>query len=115
MQLCTVGMGIIIYFWASFYHFSESIFRYLTLTGSISYAAIATTLIGGIYWKKASVRGAYWAFAASAVFPVVSLASPAFSPVLAGLLSFSLAPLGMVLGSLAFPNSPELAATPRPL
>ncbi len=107
MQICTVGMGLIIYFWASFYHFPESIFRYLTLTGSISYAATATTLIGGIYWKKASVRGAYWAFAASAIFPAVFLASPTFSPILAGLLSFSLAPLGMIVGSLVFPNSPS--------
>jgi solute:Na+ symporter, SSS family len=100
MQICTVGMGIVIYFWASFYHFPESVFRYLTLTGSISYAALLTTLVGGIYWKRAGVRGAYLAFAASAVFPAVSLAWPRFSPTLAGLLSFVLAPVGMIVGSL---------------
>jgi SSS family solute:Na+ symporter len=100
MQVCTVGMGIFIYFWASFYHFPESVFRYLTVTGSISFAACLTTLVGGIYWKRASVRGAYCAFAGSAIFPAVCLARPSFSPTLAGLLSFTLAPLGLIVGSL---------------
>lgn len=105
MQTCTVGMGIVIYFWASFYHFPESVFRYLTLTGSISFAASLTTLIGGIYWKRAGVRGAYLAFAGSAVFPIVSLVQPKFSPTTAGLLSFILAPVGLIVGSLLWPVS----------
>jgi SSS family solute:Na+ symporter len=103
MQVCTVGMGVVIYFWASFYHFPESVFRYLTLTGSISYAALLTTLVGGIYWKRAGVRGAYLAFAGSAVFPTLSLVWPVFSPTLSGLLSFALAPLGLIAGSLIWP------------
>ena len=78
-------------------------FRYLTLTGSISFAASLTTLVGGIYWKRAGVRGAYLAFAGSAIFPAISLVRPSFSPTLAGLLSFILAPLGLVAGSLFWP------------
>jgi SSS family solute:Na+ symporter len=104
MQICTIGMGVAIYLWASFYHFPESVFRYLTLTGSISYAATLATLVGGIYWKRSSVRGAYFAFAGSTIFPAICLARPTFSPITAGLLSFGLAPIGMILGSLAFPN-----------
>jgi len=109
MQVCTVGMGIAIYFWASFYHFPESVFRYLTLTGSISFAASLTTLVGGIYWKRASVRGAYCAFAGSAIFPAICLAWPSFPPTTAGLLSFTLAPLGMIVGSLLFPDRRAIA------
>jgi SSS family solute:Na+ symporter len=109
MQVLTVGMGIVIYFWASFYHFPESVFRYLTLTGSISFAASLTTLVGGIYWKRASVRGAYCAFAGSAIFPAICLAWPSFSPTTAGLLSFTLAPLGMIVGSLLFPERCAIA------
>ena len=111
MQMCTVGMGIVIYFWASFYHFPESVFRYLTLTGSISFAACLTTLVGGIYWKRAGVRGAYLAFAASAVFPAVALVRPSFSPTLAGLLSFFLAPVGLIAGSLLWPGDGRRAQT----
>jgi SSS family solute:Na+ symporter len=109
MQVLTVGMGIVIYFWASFYHFPESVFRYLTLTGSISFAASLTTLVGGIYWKRASVRGAYCAFAGSAIFPAICLVWPSFSPTNAGLLSFTLAPLGMIVGSLLFPDRHVIA------
>ena len=109
MQVLTVGMGIVIYFWASFYHFPESVFRYLTLTGSISFAASLTTLVGGIYWKRASVRGAYCAFAGSAIFPAICLAWPSFSPTTAGLLSFTLAPLGMIVGYLLFPERRAIA------
>ena len=105
MKLGTVGMGVAIYCWASFYHFPESVFRYLTLTGSISFAATLTTLVGGIYWKRASVCGAYCAFAGSAIFPAICLVWPSFSPTRAGLLSFALAPLGMIVGSLLFPNT----------
>jgi SSS family solute:Na+ symporter len=104
MQICTVGMGVVIYFWASFYHFPESVFRYLTLTGSISFAASLTVLVGGIYWRRAGVRGAYLAFAASAIFPAISLAWTRFSPTLAGLLSFLLAPTGLIVGSLIWPG-----------
>jgi SSS family solute:Na+ symporter len=109
MQICTIGMGIAVYLWASFYHFPESVFRYLTLTGSISYAATLTVLVGGIYWKRSSVRGAYCAFAGSAVFPAICLARPSISPTLAGLLSFGLAPLGMIAGSLLFPRQPRVS------
>jgi solute:Na+ symporter, SSS family len=97
-------IGIIIYFWASVYHLPESVFRYITLTGSLSYAATLTTLMGGIYWKRASVRGAYWAFLGSAIPPIACLAVPTIDPTYAGLLSFALAPIGLVAGSLTSAN-----------
>lgn len=103
-QLGIVALGLLIYLWGMFYHFPESVFRYITLTGSLSYAATLTTLVGGIYWTRARAGGAYCAFAASAVPPLVCLARPEFSPTYAGLLSFVLAPLGMWLGSWASPG-----------
>jgi SSS family solute:Na+ symporter len=95
-------LGILIYLWGSFYRFPESVFRYITVTGSLSYAATLTVLVGGLYWKRASVAGAYSAFLGSAIPPLVCLARPEFSPTYAGLLSFALAPLGMVAGSALF-------------
>lgn len=95
-----VLIGVFIYLWGAFYHFPESVFRYITLTGSLSYAATLSVLVGGIYWKRANVRGAYWAFLGSALPPAVCLATPSISPTFAGLASFLLAPLGLVAGSL---------------
>ena len=100
-QAGVVVIGIIIFCWASLYHLPEAVFRYLTLTGSLSYAASLTTLVGGIYWKRANVRGAYWALLGSAVPPICCLALPEINATYAGLLSFLLAPLGLIAGSLS--------------
>ena len=101
-------IGVFIYLWGSFYHFPESVFRYITVTGSLSFAATLTVLVGGIYWKRANVRGAFWAFAGSAVPPLLCLAMPAMQPTYAGMLSFVLAPAGLVAGSLL--GQPQLEA-----
>jgi hypothetical protein len=44
---------------------------------------------------------------------VICLAWPSFSPTTAGLLSFTLAPLGMLVGSLLFPERCAIAGCPK--
>jgi SSS family solute:Na+ symporter len=97
-------IGIFIYFWGVYYEFTETVFRYIALTGSLAFAGTLTGVVGGIYWKKASTVGAYLTFIASAIPPIVSLFVPNISPTNAGLLSFVLAPVSLVIGSLAFPD-----------
>ena len=107
MQLIRIGIiviAIFIYFWGVYYEFTETVFRYIALTGSLAFAGTLTGIVGGIYWKKASTRGAYMAFAASAIPPIISLFIPEISPTNAGLLSFVLAPLSLVIGSLIVPD-----------
>jgi SSS family solute:Na+ symporter len=105
VQCGVVLIGIFIYAWAALYHLPETVFRFITLTGSLSYAATVTVLVGGMYWKRANANGAYWAFAGSAILPVACLAMPWISPIFAGLLSFLLAPIGLIVGSLIFANT----------
>jgi SSS family solute:Na+ symporter len=108
MLLIRIGIiviGFFIYFWGIYYEFTASVFRYIALTGSLAFAGTLTAVVGGIYWKKASTTGAYLAFIASAIPPIVSLFVPEISPTNAGLLSFVLAPLSLVLGSLVFPGN----------
>jgi SSS family solute:Na+ symporter len=93
-------IGLIIYGWGVSYTFTDTVFRYIALTGSLSYAGIITGLVGGIYWPRATTPGAYLAFAASALPPIAALANPAIDPTHAGLVSFVLAPVGLVTGSL---------------
>jgi SSS family solute:Na+ symporter len=100
-----VLIGVFIYAWAALYHLPETVFRFITLTGSLSYAATVTVLVGGMYWKRANANGACWAFAGSAIPPVACLAMPSISPIFAGLLSFLLAPIGLIVGSLIFANT----------
>ena len=100
VQCGVVLIGVFIYAWAALYHLPETVFRFITLTGSLSYAATVTVLVGGMYWKRANASGAYWAFAGGAIPPVTCLAMPSISPIFAGLLSFLLAPIGLIVGSL---------------
>ena len=100
-QMGVLLIGAFIYVWGAYYRLPESVFRYLTLTGSLSFAASLTVLVGGIYWKGAGVRGAYWAFLGSALPPITCLAAPSIDATYAGLLSFVLAPVGLIAGSLS--------------
>jgi SSS family solute:Na+ symporter len=100
MQGGVLLIGLFIYLWGSFYHFPGSLFRYITVTGSLSFAATLTVLVGGIYWKRANVCGAYCTFVCSAIPPVFCLATSTIDPTYAGLLSFLLAPAGLLTGSL---------------
>ena len=96
---------IFIYFWGVYFTFTDTVFRLIALTGSLSYAGIISGLVGGMYWKRANACGVYVAFAASAIPPIVSLIYPEINPTNAGLLSFVLAPLGLVIGSLSFQSN----------
>ena len=104
-RIVIVFIAIFIYFWGVYFTFTDTVFRLIALTGSLSYAGIISGLVGGMYWKRVNTRGAYVAFAASAIPPIVSLIYPEIDPTNAGLLSFVLAPLGLIIGSLSFQSN----------
>ena len=109
IRLGIIAISVFIFFWGVYYSFTDTVFRIIALTGSLSYAGIICGLTGGIYWKKANTKGAYAAFILSAIPPIYSLFVPEINPVNAGLLSFILAPVGMVVVSLLFPIKKELS------
>lgn len=100
MRAGTVLIAVFIFAWASLYRFPDSLFRFITLSGSLAYAATLSVLVGGIYWKRTTVAGAYCAFVGSALPPIVAIVHTSITPTHAGLLSFILAPLGLLVGSL---------------
>lgn len=95
-------IAIFVYIWGVSFTLTDTVFRVIVLTGSLSYAGIMAGLVGGIYWQRANTAGMYCAFALSAIPPLVALAVPRISPTNAGLLSFVLAPIGLIVGSLYF-------------
>lgn len=106
-RLGILAIAVFIFVWGVYYTFTDTVFRIIALTGSLSYAGIISGLTGGIYWKKANTCGAYIAFALSAIPPVYALFVPSVNPVNAGLFSFILAPVGLILGS--FIRKPDIA------
>ena len=107
-RVTIVIIAVFVYLFGIFFTFTETVFRLIVLTGSLSYAGILSGLVGGLYWKRANTRGAYCAFAASAIPPVVSLIVPGIDPTNAGLLSFVLAPLALIIGSVCL-KQPEIS------
>lgn len=107
MRIGIIIIGIFIYYWGIYYEFSETVFRYIALTGSLAFAGTLTGVVGGIYWQKASTTGVYFAFMASAIPPIVSLIRPEISTTYAGLLSFLLAPICLLIGSYLFPDKKQ--------
>ena len=93
------GISIFVYLFGIYFTFTDTVFRLIVLTGSLSFAGILTGLVGGLYWKRANTTGACFAFAASAVPPIAALFLPSIDTTIAGLLSFTLAPLALVIGS----------------
>ena len=110
-QVAILAVGVFIYTWGVCYQLPETVFRCIALTASLSYAGTITGLVGGLYWRKASKVGAYCAFGVSVVPPLLSMLSSivpyAFATLGetgAGLLSFALAPIAMIVGSLLCPD-----------
>jgi solute:Na+ symporter, SSS family len=101
-----VLVGVFIFYWGLFYEFGDTVYRYLTLTGTLYLSGTMTGIVGGIYWKRATPQGAYLALILGMVFPFVSVFAPTvIDSSLSGFLSFILAILGLVVGSLLSPKT----------
>jgi solute:Na+ symporter, SSS family len=130
-----VAIGLFLLFYGLWYEMPGNAYDYLAVTGNIYLASVFTLLVAGLYWERATAKGAYAALVLGAIGPIAFLvvnmvimkahqlgahvpASPSFTqewllqlhqrspnakpihPELAGALSFVLAFLGMIVGSL---------------
>ncbi len=128
-RIIAMLIGIFLLVFGLFYEIPATAFQYLVLTGSMYSAGAFGCVAGGLYWKKANRVGAYWALILGALAPIAFLVLEKFKYLLpsgmlflvdvniSGFLSFILAPLGMIIGSLVTQKShppisiPELEAT----
>jgi SSS family solute:Na+ symporter len=95
------------------YRIPDTAFQYLAVTGSMYISGALACIAAGMYWRKANLVGAYAGLGLGAITPAGFLVLEKFRDALpgwllfitdvnvAGLLSFLLAAIGMVLGSLA--------------
>lgn len=99
-------IGIFLLFYGLWYELPGNAWDYLAVTGNIYLASVFTLLVAGLYWKRATARGAYAALILGAVGPITFLLiGQKFSipPEIAGAAAFGLAALGMIIGSLTSP------------
>ena len=57
-RISVVLIGVFLLIWGIWYELPESVWTYMSITGTVYLSGAATALIGGMYWKKASTWGA---------------------------------------------------------
>jgi SSS family solute:Na+ symporter len=112
-----LGIGVFLLFYGLWYQLPGNAWDYLAVTGNIYLASVFTLLVAGLYWPRATARGAYAALILGAIGPITFLVvnavvekSQQIAPEIAGAASFGLAFAGMLVGSLC--SSPPGRPTP---
>jgi SSS family solute:Na+ symporter len=111
-RVCNVFVSLFVMFWGLYYPLSDTAFYYLTITGTIFLSGAFVCSVGGLYWKRANVTGGYLAMilgAAGAIYPFFVLKWDGGK---SGFVAYSLATLGLVVGSLIGKPQPAAAVTP---
>ena len=108
----SVLVGIFLLVFGLWYRIPDTAFQYLAVTGSMYVSGALICVVGGMYWRRANLVGAYAGLGMGAVAPLGFLLLEKFRETLptwlafiadvnvAGFLSFALAATGMVVGSL---------------
>jgi SSS family solute:Na+ symporter len=116
-------IGAFLLIFGLWYQIPDTAFQYLYLTGAMYTSGALGVVAAGMYWRKANIAGAYSSLIMGAVAPAGFLvleksrdALPAWLTFvtdvnIAGILSFVLAALGMIVGSLAT----QRMSPPKPL
>ena len=103
-------------YWGLIYEGREDVWDYLTVSGSIYFCSGIVLLAGGLYWKRATRRGALWALILgfSAIFSLGALKEAVGlqdvpSPLI-GFGAIGLSVLALIVGSLTDRPPPEVEA-----
>jgi SSS family solute:Na+ symporter len=111
-RIVAIIIGVFLLVFGLWYRIPDTAFQYLYVTGAMYTAGALSCVAAGVYWKRANVPGAFAGLLLGAVAPAAFLVLEKFRDQIpswlafltdvniAGLLSYVLALLGMVVGSL---------------
>ncbi len=110
-RVCIVIIGLFLLFWGLWFEAPVSLWNYMAVTGTIYLAGAFTVVGAGLYWKRASKTGATIALFAG-LLAVLGIGPWTQGEQVAwyltdrfiGIMTFVIAFLGMVVGSLLFPD-----------
>lgn len=125
-RIISTFIGIFILIFGLFYELPATAFQYISITGAMYAAGAFGCVAFGLYWKRANIIGAYCSLGFGAVAPVGFLILEQIKdrvPVslhflvdvnVSGFMSFVLAALGMIIGSLLTQRShPPVRLKPK--
>ena len=114
-RVCIVCIGLFLLLWGLWFEAPVSLWNYMAVTGTIYLAGAFTVVVAGLYWKKASKTGATIALFAGllAILGIGPWTQGDFVPwyltdKFIGVMTFIIAFLGMVFGSLLFPDKQKI-------
>jgi len=109
-RVCNVLVSLFVLYWGLWYTMPSLAYLYLNITATIFLGGTFSAVLAGLYWKLSNTLGAYFALSSGAL-AVVPFFFWHFSASYSGLSSFTVAALGMFVGSLLGkqPSVPENA------
>jgi len=111
-RISIVSIGLFLLIWGLWFEAPVSLWNYMAVTGTIYLAGAFTVVTAGLYWKKASKTGATIALFAG-LLAILGIFGPwiggenipfYLSDKFIGVMTFVIAILGMIFGSLLFPD-----------
>jgi solute:Na+ symporter, SSS family len=105
-RVCNAFVSLFILFWGIWYTLPGPAYFYLNMTAVIALAGSFTGIVAGLYWKRASVVGGYLAMSGG-VGGSIAFFLMHWPVNYAGFGAFTLAALGMVVGSFLSPATPR--------
>jgi len=107
-----LAIGAVLLTWGLWYELSSNLWNYMAVTGTVYLAGALPVVAGGLYWKRASTAGAYFALLGGltgllAMDPSIAMLKKLGLTVSGAditLLAFAVSAGGFVAGSLLWPN-----------
>lgn len=73
LRWSTIGVAIFIFMFSLIFQQSEYILLFFAITGAIFFGGSGAVLIGGLYWKRGTAQGAWWAMSLGASLSVFGI------------------------------------------
>ena len=112
-RVVIVCIGAFLLVWGIWYPLPDSVWNYMSVTGTIYISGSMVAIIGGMYWRRASSAGAWAALlcgltAVVGLLPEIDSIKPHFpqwlTPPLLGLITYGSCAVVFVVVSLLFPD-----------
>ena len=114
-RVANLFVSLFLMFWGLYYTPPGAVYLYLNITGTIFLAGAFVSVVGGLYWKRASTLGGYLAMLMGAAGAIIPFFFLHWNENVTGFAAFGLAAVGFCVGSLmgraSSPNHEGVLAT----
>jgi SSS family solute:Na+ symporter len=100
-RLANLFVSLFVMFWGLYYKLPGAVYLYLNITATIFLAGAFVCVVGGLYWRRASIAGGYAAMSLGAVGAIIPYFFLHWGENVTGFCAFGLAAVGLLAGSFA--------------